>query len=169
MLVLHQPINKSQPSLIRIEADEVTYGMHVILRFELEQDIINGRIELKELPELWAQKMHDYLGIDPPDLVRGVLQDAHWSDLGFGYFPTYALGNVMSVQIWERVRTDLPELDEQFARGEFEPLRAWYGDHLYRYGRKFTPQETLERVVGGGLDPEPYLRYLNAKLGALAA
>src|SRR5690348_16751546 len=120
-------INKAEPSLIRIEADEVTYGMHVILRFELEQDIVNGRVELKDLPQRWAEKMDAYLGVEVPDNARGVLQDMHWSAGLIGYFSTYLLGTVMSVQIWDKADEELGGLDDQLERGEFGPLREWLG------------------------------------------
>jgi carboxypeptidase Taq len=113
--------------------------------------------------------MWDYLGIEVPDDARGVLQDVHWSGGSMGYFPTYTLGNVMSVQIWERLREDLPELDEQVERGEFGPLREWLGEHLHRHGRKYTPAETLAKVVGGPIETAPYLRYLRDKHGVPAA
>jgi carboxypeptidase Taq len=113
--------------------------------------------------------MKEYLGVEVPSDSRGVLQDVHWSRGTIGYFPTYALGNVISVQIWERVLEDVPDLYEHIERGDLEPLTGWLRESLWRHGRKFTPQETLERVVGGGLDPEPYLRYLNDKLGVLAS
>jgi len=162
-------INKSQPSLIRIEADEVTYGMHVILRFELEQDIINGRVQLKDLPELWAQKMHDYLGVEVPDDARGVLQDMHWASGYIGYFSTYLLGTVMSVQIWEKASEDIGELDDQVERGEFGPLREWLGEHIHGQGRKYPPQELLRRATGSTIDARPYLAYLKRKFGAAVA
>ena len=161
----YRAINRVRPSLIRIEADEATYSLHIFLRFELEQELIAGAVDLRELPEIWNARTADYLGIEVPDDARGVLQDVHWSAGAIGYFPTYALGNVISVQIWERVLEAIPDLDDQFERGEFGALREWLREHLYRHGRKFTPRETLERVVGGDLDPEPYLAYLNAKLG----
>ena len=110
--------------------------------------------------------MDEYLGITPPNDALGVLQDMHWAGGSMGYFPTYSLGNVYSVQIFERVRADLPELDEQFARGEFTPLREWFRDHLYVHGRKFTPQETLEKASGSRLDAAPYVRYLKSKYAA---
>jgi carboxypeptidase Taq len=161
-------VNRVYPSLIRIHADEVTYNMHIILRFELEQDMIEGRVRLAELPEEWNRRMDEYLGIDVPDDAHGVLQDMHWGAGNIGYFSTYSLGNVMSVQIWERVKEDVPDLDEQFERGEFGTLREWLGGRLHRLGRKYPPQETLERVTGSRIDPEPYLRYLREKHGAHA-
>ena len=163
----YRAVNKIEPSFIRVDADQVTYNMHVILRFELEQEIITGAIALEDVPEAWNAKMKEYLGIDVPDDRRGVLQDVHWSGGGFGYFPTYSLGNVISLQIWEKVREALPDLDEQFERGEFAPLREWLGQNVHRYGRKFTPKETLQRVAGSPLDAGPYLRYLKDKVGEL--
>jgi carboxypeptidase Taq len=165
----HRAINKVKPSLIRIEADEATYSLHIILRFELEQDLIAGSVAVADLPGVWNERMQEYLGVEVPDDARGVLQDVHWSRGTIGYFPTYALGNVISVQIWERVLEDVHDLDDHIGRGDLAPLTSWLRERLWRHGRKFTPQETLERVVGSGLDPEPYLRYLNGKLGALAA
>jgi carboxypeptidase Taq len=156
-------INKVQPSLIRVKADEVTYGMHVMLRFELEQDMVNHRIELRDLPEAWNAKMSEYLGVDVPDDARGVLQDTHWASGSIGYFATYLLGTVMSVQIWQRLAADIPELDEQVERGEFEALREWLGEHVHAHGRKFSPQETLERATGSTIDARPYLDYLRTK------
>jgi carboxypeptidase Taq len=160
---LYRAVNAVVPSLIRVEADQVTYSLHIILRFELEREMIAG-LDLRELPRIWNERMTDYLGIDVPDDAHGVLQDVHWGSGGFGYFPTYALGNVVSLQIWERVVADIPDVEDQFARGEFEPLMTWLRERLYRHGRKFTPKETIERVTGSGLDPEPYLRYLRSKV-----
>ncbi len=163
----YRAVNTVRPSLIRVEADEATYNLHVILRFELEQDIIEDRIDLRDLPEAWNAKMKEYLGVDVPDDARGVLQDIHWAGGIFGYFPTYSLGNVMSVQIWEAARGALPDLEEQVKAGQLMPLRDWLRQNLHRHGRKFTPEETLERVVGGPIDPEPYVRYLKAKVGEI--
>jgi carboxypeptidase Taq len=164
----YRTVNRVQPSLIRIAADEVTYNMHIVLRFELEQDLLAGNVPLTELPTEWGQRMHDYLGIDVPDDAKGVLQDMHWGTGTIGYFPTYSLGNVMSVQIWERIKDEIADLDEQIERGEFTPLREWLRENIHRHGRKFGPQETLQRAVGSTIDPEPYLRYLNEKHGAAA-
>ena len=159
-------INRVQPSLIRIKADEVTYGMHVILRFELEQDVIHGRVAIPDLPEAWNEKMHEYLGIDVPNDAQGVLQDTHWASGSIGYFATYLLGTVMSVQIWHKILEDLPDLEEQIERGEFAALREWLAEHVHRYGRKFSPQETLRRATGATIDAKPYLAYLREKYGA---
>jgi carboxypeptidase Taq len=160
----YRAVNKVQPSLIRIDADEVTYNMHIVLRFELEQDLIDDRLEVSALPEAWNARMEEYLGLQVPDAARGVLQDMHWSGGALGYFPTYALGNVISVQIWERALEDLGGLDERFERGDFGDLREWLREHLYSLGAKFTPQETIERVTGSRIDAKPYVRYLREKL-----
>jgi carboxypeptidase Taq len=157
-------VNKVQPSLIRIDADEVTYNLHIILRFELEQDLVDGRLAVADLPAAWDARMEEYLGVQVPDDAHGVLQDMHWAAGSVGYFPTYALGNVISVQIWERALEDLGDLDERFERGEFGDLRDWLREHLYVLGAKFTPQETIERVTGSRIDAQPYLRYLRRKL-----
>jgi len=163
----HRALNKVQPSFRRVDADEVTYCLHIILRFELERQMLTGELALKDLPAAFDAKMAEYLGLNPPDVVAGVLQDVHWSDMTFGYFPTYALGNVVSVQLWERAEADLGELDEQFERGEFAPLAEWLRENVHRHGRAFTPQELLQRVTGSPMDPAPYLRYLERKLGEL--
>jgi carboxypeptidase Taq len=161
-------VNKVEPSLIRVEADEATYSLHIILRFELEQEMIEGRIDLADLPEAWNAKMHEYLGVEVPDDAEGVLQDVHWSAGLLGYFPTYALGNVMAAQIWERVRAERPGLEAEIGAGELAPLREWLAERLYRHGRRRTPKETLAHAIGGAsLDAAPYLAYLREKLGAI--
>jgi carboxypeptidase Taq len=165
----YRAINRVKPSFIRVDADEATYNLHIILRFELEQEILAGTIGLKELPEVWNARFEEYLGIPVPNDTLGVLQDVHWATGGFGYFPTYSLGNIISVQIWEKVLSEIPDLPDQFEQGEFGQLHDWLRTRLYALGRKFTPQETLERVAGGPIDAGPYVRYLKEKLGALAA
>ena len=159
----YRSVNWVAPSLIRVEADEATYNLHIILRFELEQELLAGSIDLAELPEIWNQRMRDYLGIEPPNDALGVLQDMHWAVGAIGYFSTYALGNVISAQLWEKVTAEIPDLHDQFEQGEFGSLAEWLRETLWRHGRKFTPRELIERITGGGLDPEPYLRYLRGK------
>jgi len=156
-------INKVQPSLIRIKADEVTYGLHIMLRFELEQDIINGRVALRDLPQAWNAKMSEYLGVEVQDDANGVLQDTHWASGLIGYFPTYLLGTVISVQIWQKALEDIPDLEDQVERGEFASLRDWLEQNIHRHGRKFLPQEVLEKATGATLNAKPYLAYLRAK------
>jgi carboxypeptidase Taq len=162
-------INRAEPGLIRVDADETTYSLHIILRFELEQDLIEDRVALEDLPGIWNERMQEFLGVDVPDDAHGVLQDVHWSGGGIGYFPTYALGNVISLQIWAAVGEALPDLDDQLAVGDASNLSAWLRDNLYSLGRKLTPKETLERLTGSpAIDPQPYLAYLRDKVGALA-
>jgi carboxypeptidase Taq len=165
----HRAINRARPSLIRVDADETTYGLHIILRFELEQELLFGGLATRDLPEAWNAKLEELLGIRPPNDRLGCLQDVHWSSGLFGYFPTYQLGNVLSVQIWERLLADIPDAYEQIERGAFGEIHEWLREQLYRHGRKFTPAETIERVAGGPIDPEPYLRYLADKNASLAA
>jgi carboxypeptidase Taq len=160
-------INKVEPSFIRVEADEVTYNMHIILRFELEQEMLSGDLALEDLPEAWNARMSEYLGIDVPDDAHGVLQDVHWSGGAIGYFPTYSLGNVVSVQLWEKLTAELPDLTSQFERGEFDDLAGWLRENLHQHGRKYTSKEMLERITGGGMDPAPYIRYLKSKMGEI--
>src|SRR3954453_1343028 len=160
---LYAAVNRVTPSFIRVDADEVTYGMHIILRFELEQELIAGSLSTADLPDAWNARFEEYLGIPVPEDRLGVLQDVHWSSGLFGYFPTYQLGNVMSAQIWNAAREALPGVEEGFERGEFSELGRWLRENLYSLGRKLTPKETLERVAGGPLDPEPYLDYLRAR------
>ena len=163
-------VNRAEPGLIRVEADETTYSLHIILRFELEQKLIEGTLEPKDLPEAWAAGMYDLLGVEVPNDAQGVLQDIHWSQGGIGYFPTYALGNVISLQIWGAVREAIPDLDAQMEAGELHELAEWLRDNLYSLGRKFTPKETIERITGSPtIDPEPYLAYLREKASALPA
>jgi carboxypeptidase Taq len=163
----HRAVNKIEPSPIRIYADEATYSLHIILRFELEQDLLSGALPAAEVPDAWNAKMKDYLGIEVEDVADGALQDTHWASGYVGYFPTYALGNIISAQIWERVLQDVPDLDERVEQGDFAPLRDWLRERLHRLGRKYTPQETLERVVGSPIETGPYLRYLRQKLGEI--
>ncbi len=163
-------INRAEPGLVRVEADETTYSLHIILRFNLERQLIEGTLEPRDLPEAWNAAMLDLLGVEVPNDAMGVLQDVHWSGGGVGYFPTYALGNVISLQIWAAVRDAIPDLDEQMEAGELETLSAWLRDNLYSLGRKLTPKETIERLTGSPtIDPQPYLAYLREKLAALPA
>jgi len=166
---LHRRVNVVRPTLIRTEADEVTYSLHVIVRFELEVELFEGTLEPAGLPERWNERMHSYLGVEVPDDAHGVLQDIHWSGGAFGYFPTYALGNLIAAQLWAGLRADLPGLDDRVAAGDFEALREWLGLHVHRYGRMFTPAQTLQRAVGAELDPKPFLDYLWRKHAGIHA
>jgi carboxypeptidase Taq len=165
--VMYRAVNKVQPSLIRVEADEATYGLHIVLRFELEQELIEGRLAVADLPEAWNTKFKEYFGIEVPDDKHGVLQDVHWSGGMIGYFPTYQLGNLIAGQLWQRANSELPELSEQIAAGQLEPLREWLRDNVHRYGAKFTTRELLERVLGGPIEVGPFISYLKDKLSSV--
>jgi carboxypeptidase Taq len=163
-------VNRVEPGLIRVEADETTYSLHIILRFDIERRLIDGTLDPKDLPEAWNEAMREYLGVEVPNDTRGVLQDTHWSGGQIGYFATYALGNVISLQIWAVVRDALPDIEDQLRTGELRGLSSWLTDNLYSLGRKLTPKETIERLTGSPkIDPEPYLAYLREKVSALAA
>jgi carboxypeptidase Taq len=162
----HRAVNRVRRTCIRVDADETSYGLHVILRFELEQELITGRLEVKDLPDAWNTRFQELLGVAVPDDAHGVLQDAHWSGGDFGYFPTYLLGTVLSVQIWEKAEAAIPTLWEQIEHGEFGELHRWLRETIYASGRKFTPAETVDRVVGGPIDPAPYLSYLRDRVAA---
>ncbi|MBA2742392.1 MAG: carboxypeptidase M32 [Actinobacteria bacterium] len=163
-------VNRAEPGLIRVEADETTYSLHIILRFDIERQLMEGTLDPKDLPEAWNAAMLELLGVEVPSDADGVLQDVHWSSGGIGYFPTYALGNVISLQIWAVVREAIPDLDEQMEAGELEGLSNWLRDNLYSLGRKLTPKETIGRLTGTpAIDPQPYLAYLREKVSALPA
>jgi carboxypeptidase Taq len=159
----YQGINKVEPSLIRVEADEATYNLHIMLRLELEIAMLEGQVAIKDLPELWNTKMKEYLGVMPPNDAQGVLQDIHWSGGMLGYFSTYALGNLISAQLWEKFKTLNPELDDQIRQGDFSALLSWLRVKIHQYGRKYEPQELVQRVTKSKIDPAPYMRYLKTK------
>ncbi len=159
----YKAINKVEPSLIRVNADEATYNLHIMLRLELEIGLVDGTVAVRDLPEIWNTKMDEYLGIVPPDDARGVLQDIHWSGGSIGYFSTYALGNLISAQVWEKVRKDIKDLDEQIRKGDFSALLGWLRTNIHQHGHKYEPQVLVEKVTGSRIKPEPYLRYLTNK------
>ena len=164
---LYRAANAVERSLIRVEADEVTYNLHIAIRFELEVAIFEEERALEDLPEAWNARYKEYLGLDVPSDEEGVLQDVHWYGGAFGYFPTYALGNVIAAQLWNAARPELPDLDSQLESLELEPLRAWLDERLYSLAGRFEPLETIERATGGGLDVAPLLAHLEAKYGEL--
>ncbi len=159
----YKGINRVQPSLIRVEADEATYNLHIMLRLEIEIGLMEGSLDVKDLPEVWNARMQEYLGQTPPNDTQGVLQDVHWSIGYLGYFSTYALGNLVSVQLWERINAEIPDLSEQIRRGEFSALLGWLREKIHRHGAKFEPQELVERITGSKIDPAPYMHYLTTK------
>jgi len=160
----YRAVNRVSPSFIRVEADEATYGLHVILRFELEQELIEGKLPIRDLPEVWNARFKEYLGLEVTDDALGVLQDVHWSFCAIGYFPTYSLGNLVAGQLWDRVCRDIPDLDDKLAAGELGDLREWLREHIHRHGSKFSTTELLHRVVGGPIAVGPFVSYLKRKL-----
>jgi carboxypeptidase Taq len=163
----YRAVNKVQPSFIRVEADELTYNLHILLRFELENELLESRLSVADLPEAWRQKMRTYVGVEPPDDRRGPLQDVHWTGVSFGGFPSYTLGNVIGAQLMKAARSQLPDVDEQIERGDFAALLYWLQENVYRHGRKFTPGELLERATGAGLSARPWIEYAQAKFSEL--
>ncbi len=164
----YRAINKVEPSFIRVEADEVTYNLHIFLRFELEQTLLEEKLRVEDLPDAWNGKMADYLGLTPPHAALGVLQDVHWSGGSMGYFPTYTLGNVLSLQFYQQTLRDIPDLPEQFSRGQFGSLLDWFREKIHRHGRKFTGPELVQRVTGAsGIEAGPYLAYIKSKFSEI--
>jgi carboxypeptidase Taq len=156
-------INKVEPSLIRTEADEVTYGLHVILRFELEAELVSGRLAPKDLPEAWNGKMRDLLGLTPPDDARGCLQDVHWSAGLFGYFPSYALGNLYAAQLWDKMEGELPGLEGRIESGDLGSLLGWLRAKVHQPGASRLPTELIKDVTGSSLDARHFVAYLTKK------
>ncbi len=159
----YKGINKVQPSYIRVEADEATYNLHIMLRMELEIALMENQLAVRDLPEAWRSRFQEYLGITPPDDADGVLQDVHWSEGLIGYFPSYALGNLIGAQLWEHIQADIPDLQDQIRRGEFSTWLSWLREKVHKHGAKFEPQELIQRVTGSMIDPAPYMRYLTQK------
>ncbi len=163
LVAFYRAINKVEPSLIRIEADEATYNLHIMLRMELEIALMEGSLQVKDLPLAWNARMQEFLGLTPPNDRKGVLQDVHWSGGMLGYFPTYALGNLISAQVWEKMNAQLPDVDAQIEQGNFAEILGWLRENIYRHGAKFEPQDIVQRVTGSKIRPEPYMNYLNHK------
>jgi len=163
----HRAINKVQPSYIRVEADELTYNFHIILRFELEQAMINGELTAKDVPGAWNDKMVELLGVTPPTDSEGCLQDVHWSRPMFGYFPTYALGNLYAAQFYETAVAQEPAIGVEMAEGKTDALFGWLGENIHQHGKKFTPRELVQRVTGQPLDYEAFMRYATNKFSAI--
>ena len=159
-------LNKVQPSLIRIEADEVTYNLHILIRFELEKALINGDVAIESLPGLWNAKYREYLGIEPPNDAQGVLQDVHWSS-GFGYFPTYTLGNLYAAQIFYALHKAFPDFDDRLASGDTSFILNWLREKMYKFGVIYQPEDLIRRVTGESPNPEYFVRYLTNKFEAV--
>lgn len=163
----YRAINEVEPGFIRIYADELTYNLHVLLRFEMEVALLEGKLSVEEIPSAWNEKMGEYLGLTPANDSEGALQDVHWSMGLFGYFPAYSMGNVLSVQFYEAATKAHPEIPDETANGKFDTLRNWLTENIYRHGSRFDPDEIVERATGKGLDTGPYLAYLGGKFGEL--
>ena len=165
--MFYRAINKVKPSFIRIEADEVTYPLHIVLRFELEKGLIEGSLNVRDVPEAWNAKMNEYLGITPNSNAEGCLQDIHWSMGAFGYFPTYTLGNLYAAHLFEGYAKDHPHWEEEVASGKLGAMKGWLHDKVYRHGRRFTSHELLLEATGKDFSAEPYLHYLKKKYSGI--
>jgi carboxypeptidase Taq len=163
----YRAINRVKPSFIRVEADEVSYNLHIILRFEIELGVLNGDIPIKALPEAWREKFKTYLGIVPSTDTEGVLQDVHWSWGLIGHFTSYAMGNIIASQWWHQMTQEIPNQDELMAQGKITPIREWLIQNVHQHGKKYLPTELIQRVTGGPIDTAPYLTYLQSKYGEL--
>lgn len=159
--------NIVNPDFIRVEADEATYNMHIFVRFEIERALMNGKLAIRDLPEAWNARYKEYLDLDVPDNRRGCLQDIHWSMLAIGYFPTYTLGNLYCAQFFEKASVDIPDLQNQFARGEFTALKTWLNENVHAHGKRFRAADLCEQVTGQPLSADPLLRHLEGKLRPL--
>ena len=162
----YRAINRVSPSLIRVEADEVTYNLHIILRYEIERELLEGTLAVNDAPAAWNAKMQSYLGLVPQTDSEGVLQDVHWSHGSFGYFPTYSLGNILSVQLWEKAREN-DEIKSAIDGAEYAPLLGWLRENIHSQGRKYSPQDLVRRATGEPLSVAPYVNYLQTKFGEI--
>jgi carboxypeptidase Taq len=161
---MYRAANIVNPSHIRVEADEATYNLHVMLRFEVERAIIRGDLGVKDIPGYWNENFKDLMGLDVPDARRGCLQDVHWSFGSFGYFPTYTLGNLYAAQLWETINKQLPDLGARIGRGDFTPLKTWLNENIYRHGRRYRSEELCRMLTGQPLSSDALMRHLEGKL-----
>jgi len=160
---LYLAVNAVEPTLIRVDADEVTYNLHIILRFEIERQLFSGALAVRDLPEAWAKLSRDLIGLEPTSDRVGVLQDVHWSDGAFGYFPSYCLGNMIAAQLWEAVSAEEAGLEGDFARGDFGRLLRWLRKNVHAAGKRYDALELTQRVTGKPLSAAPLLRYLRER------
>jgi carboxypeptidase Taq len=163
----YEAVNTVNPDFIRVEADEATYNMHIMVRFELERLMMSGELDAADLPEEWNRRYKEYLGVDVPNDRLGCLQDTHWSGASFGYFPTYTLGNLYAAQFFEKILEDIPGLHDEFTRGDFSSLKSWLNENIHRHGGRYQPADLCERVTGKPLSADPLLRHLERKLQPL--
>jgi carboxypeptidase Taq len=159
-------VNQVRPSYVRVDADEVTYNLHILLRFQLENEMLEERLRVNDVPEAWAAQIRDLLGLEPPADREGPLQDIHWTE-SLGDFVGYTVGNLVSAQLMEAARREVPGLEAGFAAGEFQPLLAWLRDRVHRHGRKFTPDELVERATGSEIGAGPWIVYVREKFAGL--
>jgi carboxypeptidase Taq len=159
----YRALNRVRPSLIRVDADEVSYGLHIILRFELEKKLFTGDLTVEELPGAWRKFMKDLFGLEPETDAQGVLQDIHWAMGSFGYFPSYALGNLYALHFWKKLRRDLPDVEQAIVRGDFKDLHVWLREKIYAWGHRPDPGELLMKITGERLSVIPFLEYLESK------
>jgi carboxypeptidase Taq len=163
----YRAINDVRPSLVRVEADEVTYNLHILVRFELERAMLEGDLQAPEMPGAWREKYRQYLGVTPPDDRDGVLQDVHWSAGLIGYFPTYSLGNLYAAQIFAQAKIEVADLEAALAGGHFSPLADWLREKVHRHGQRWSAAELVQRVTGRPLSPKPLIEHLRAKMEPL--
>jgi carboxypeptidase Taq len=159
----YRAVNQIKPSLIRVDADEVSYALHIILRFELEKRLISGELAAEQLPMVWREYSREYLGVESETDADGVLQDVHWSMGSFGYFPSYALGNLYGLQLFRKIKSDLPDFEYAVSQGKFDTLRNWLNDHIYCWGCRLEPAELLRKITGEKLSVIPFLEYIEEK------
>ncbi len=161
---LYRAANIVNPSFIRVEADEATYNLHIMLRFHLERAIISGSLAVKDIPGEWNSNFEQFFGLKVPDDRRGCLQDVHWSFGAFGYFPTYTLGNLYAAQLWETINKQLPDLNARMARGDFSTLKAWLNTNIHCHGKRYRADELCKMLTGAPLSADPLMRHLEGKL-----
>ena len=159
----YKEINHVKPSLIRIESDEVHYCLHIIIRFEIETELLEGKIQVKDLPKIWNEKRKKYIGIVPKTDKEGVMQDVHWSEGYFGYFPTYAIGTMYAAQIYYAIKKDIPSMDNEIKKGDYSIIRKWLHEKIHKYGAEMYANEIIEKATGEGLNPKKFIEYLNKK------
>jgi carboxypeptidase Taq len=162
-------INYVEPSLIRVEADEVTYGLHICLRFEIEQALFDGSLQVKDLPAVWNEKIKSYFELTPPNDAQGVLQDIHWAHGSFGYFPTYLKGTLFSAQWWYALQKDLPNRDVLIGKGDFAPIKQWLNQKIHLEGKRFWTNDLTKHVTGETLTPSYFISYLKEKFSPIYA
>ncbi len=163
----YRSLNIVEPSLIRTEADELTYNLHIMIRYELEKALISGELQAKDLPAIWNEKMNEYLGVVPSNDAEGVLQDIHWSFGGFGYFPSYTLGNLYSAQIYQVIQKQIPHFHELLTEGNLIPIREWLKIHIHQYGKIYTPGELIQKISGEDLNADYLIQYFERKFSKI--